>query len=177
MSYNKTRKNKKNRNSRNTRKSPPTSATIHPEGTIDFGNDSQKWVVKNTEHGVKRWVPFHSTTLFGYTPLTAKILEKNINKPIMVYERQSHTVWPKSSKDFDVTYSFTASGDAELQKKDTKLFINWLKTKHPAVKKNELFIIKGIMKSSDIDATLQVSPLPSELVSTNLMNTDAFVKI
>ena len=40
-----------------------------------------------------------------------------------------------------------------------------------------MFIIKGTMKSKDIYSTLQVSPKPSELVSTNLMNTQAFIKI
>ena len=164
----------------NKRKSPNTSATQFPEGTIEIGNDNHRWVVKKTEKGVKRWVPFYSTTLFGYTPLTAKILKKNINKPIIVYERQSHNFWPKSKKDFDVKYLFTASGDAELVTKDKKeniVFSNWLKNKKYIVKKNDIFIIKGNMKSNDIDSTIQVSPLPDELVSTNLMNTDAFVKI
>ena len=32
------------------------------------------------------------------------------------------------------------------------------------------------MKSKDISSTLQVAPAPGELVSTNLMNTEAFVK-
>lgn len=162
----------------NKRKSPNTSASEHPEGTIELGNDKQKWVVKKTDKGIKRWVPFHSTSLFGYAPLTAKILKQNINKPIMVYERQSQYVWPKSKTDFDVKYLFTASGDAELiNKNDTKVFPNWLKNKNYVVQKNDKFIIKGSMKSNDITANLQVSPLPDELVSTNLMNTDAFVKM
>ena len=172
MPSTKTRKVKKGR------KSPSASATLYPEGTIEFGSDSDRWVVKETEKGIKRWVPAHSTSLFGYRPLTAKILAKHINKPITVYERQSQNFWPKKSSDFDVKYTFTASGDAELIKnkgKDVKVFPNWLKNKMPAVKKNDIFIIKGTMKSKDLDATIQVAPLPGELVSTNLMNTDAFV--
>jgi hypothetical protein len=153
------------------RKSPAKSATLFPEGTIEWCN-REKWVVKQTANS-KRWVPYHSASIFGYTPLTAKILEKNINTPIIVYERQSHSMWPKSTKDFDVKYSFTASGDAELS---GKIKVNWLKERVPAVKKNDVFIIKGILKSKDIDSTIQVAPLPNELVSTNLMNTDAFIK-
>ena len=165
---------------KNERKSPNNSATKYPEGTIDIGNDNHKWVVKKNKKGIKHWVLFHSTILFGYAPLTAKILKNNINKPIMVYERQSENFWPKSKKDFDVKYLFTSSGDAELVTKDKKeniIFSNWLKNKKYIVKKNDIFIIKGTMKSNDIDSTIQVSPLPDELVSTNLMNTHAFVKI
>ena len=162
------------------RKSPSVSATLHPEGTIEFGKDKNRWVVKQTETGVKRWVPIHSTSLFGYAPLTAKILEKNINKPIVVYERQIVYTWPKSKRDFYVKYTFTASGDAELiknQGKDVKVFPNWLKTKTPKVKSRDLFIIKGTMKSKDLESTIQVAPLPVELVSSNLMNSEAFVKV
>ena len=78
------------------------------------------------------------------------------------------------SHTFDVKYLFKASGDAEL---NNKVFSNWLKNKTYKVKKNDIFIIKGKMKSKDIDSSIQVSPLPDELISTNLMNTDAFVKI
>ena len=172
MSLRTTRKVKKER------KSPETTATLYPEGTIEFGMDSERWVVKETKSGIKRWVPYYSTVLFGYAPLTAKILEKHINKPITVYEKQAGDVWPKSSRDFDVKYSFVASGDAELLKKsDVKLFSNWLKTKTPAVKDGQYVIIKGILTSNDIEANIQVAPLPGELVSSNLMNTDAFIKV
>ena len=165
----KTRKNKKGR------KGPQTSATAFPEGKIEFGNDKQRWVVKQTDTGVKRWVPFYSASLFGYTPLTAKILAKHRTKPIAVYEKMiSLDTWPKKAKEFDVHYTFTPSGDAE---RGGKVFTNWLKDKTPPVKTNDLFIINGTMKSRDVDAPLKVAPLPGELVSTNLMNTDAFIKV
>jgi len=156
------------------RKSPSTSATLFPVGTIDLGNNNHKWVIKKNKKGIKHWAPYYSTSLYGYTPLTAKILKKNIDKPIMIYERQSQSTWPKNKNDFDVKYLFKASGDAEL---NNKVFSNWLKNKTYKVKKNDIFIIKGKMKSKDIDSSIQVSPLPDELISTNLMNTDAFVKI
>jgi len=173
MSVRSTRKVKKDR------KSPETTATLYPEGTIEFGKDLERWVVKETKTGIKRWVPYHSTVLFGYAPLTAKILQNHINKPITVYERASDSFWPKSTRDFDVKYTFTASGDAELlKKKDVKEYSNWLKTRTPAVKDGQYVLIKGTLISNDLDGNnIQVAPLPGELVSSNLMNTDAFVKV
>ena len=156
---------------------PDLLANLYPEGTIEFGkDDSDRWVVKQTESGVKEWVPFHSTTLFNFTPLTAKILEQNINKPIIVYERQSQSMWPKCLEDFDVKYTFIPSGDAE-KVKTKELFPNWLVTKTPAVNNGDYVIIKGTMESNDIEANIQVGTLPCELVSSNLMNTDAFIHI
>mgnify|MGYP006087570833 CR=1 FL=1 len=160
------------------RKSPSQSATLYEEGTIEWGNDNKLWVVKKNKNSTKRWIAYHCAEIFGYTPLTAKILKKNINKPIIVFERAFKYNFPKKRSDFDVKYCFTPSGDAELYKKnEIKIFNNWLKNKNYIVKENDIFIITGTMKSKDIDATLQVSPNPSELVSTNLMNTQAFIKI
>jgi hypothetical protein len=179
MPVNKTRKKIK------VRKAPAVSAREYSEGTIEWGNNNQKWVVVKTEKGVHRWVPYSSASIFGYAPLTADILRKNINKPVTVYERSSQMSWPKNARSFDVKYVFTASGDAELlkkEKKDCKNYTNWLKNKNSTVKvkKNDVFIIKGAMASNDLgeDVSIQVAPLPNgELISTNLMNTDAFVKI
>jgi hypothetical protein len=81
-------------------------------------------------------------------------------------------MWPKKRSDFDVKYTFTPSGDAE---REGKIYKNWLKTRTPPVKENDLFVIQGVMRG-DLDTTLQVAPKPGELVSSNLMNTDAFVK-
>ena len=39
-----------------TRKSPEESATIFPVGKVKTGNDGNKWVVKKTSNGVKRWI-------------------------------------------------------------------------------------------------------------------------
>ena len=99
-------------------------------------------------------------------PLTVSYLAKHIGIPVKVFERQIGTEM------FDIQYSFTASGNAE---KAGKVYPGWLKTRKPAIKKNDLFIIGGLMRSKDIDATLQAGP--SGLVSTNLMNTEAFVRI
>jgi len=67
-----------------------------------------------------------------------------------------------------VKYTFTPNGDGELIKHRTKhiLYANWLRKRNYTVKKNDLFLIKG---------EIQVAPLPTELVSSNLMNT-TFIK-
>jgi hypothetical protein len=99
-----------------------------------------------------KWIPFESVSLNGYKALTAKILGKFRGKPLTVYEKQATDTWPTKRKDFDVKYTFTTSKEGDLKKS----------------------ILEGVMKSKDIDSTLEVSH--SGLVSTNLMNTDAFVK-
>jgi hypothetical protein len=157
---------------KNTRKGPSSSATEFPEGTIEYGNDNKRWVVVKSVKNIQRWSPLASATLFGYTPLTAKYLADNIGKPITVYEREMRFMWPKKRGDFDVKYTFTPSGDAE---REGKIYKNWLQTRKPAVEDNDLFVIKGTMRG-DLDSPLKVAPKPGELVSTNLMNTDAFVK-
>jgi hypothetical protein len=155
---------------------PDLEAKLYVEGTIEFGKDSnERWVVKNTENG-KQWVPLYSVSLFGFRHLTAKILEENINKPITVYERQSQSSWPKTLDDFDVRYDFAASGDVEFVK-DKQVIQNWLTTRTPAVNEGQYVILKGELTSNDIEAGIQVGTLPGELVSSNLMNTDAFIKI
>ena len=154
------------------RKGPPESATQFPEGTIRQGNDKQSWVVKQTAGGVHRWIPYATAELFGFKPLTVDILAKHIGKPVTVYERQSIDMWPSSRRDFDVKYTFTASGDGEL---DGKIFSGWLRTRVPPVKKDRPVTVVGNMNSNDID-TIRAAPKPGELVSSNLMNTDAFVK-
>ncbi|AKI80342.1 hypothetical protein QJ850_gp357 [Acanthamoeba polyphaga mimivirus] len=44
--------------SKNNRKSPSESATLFKVGTIATGNDKNKWIVKETSNGVKRWTKF-----------------------------------------------------------------------------------------------------------------------
>lgn len=160
---------------RKARKGPSESAANFPEGTIKRGNDKQSWVIKKVTGGSQRWMPYSSAELFGYKPLTVDYLAKHIGSTITVYEREYMDTWPKKSSDFDVKYSFLASGDGELIKgKNTKVFPNWLKHKIPEIKVNNLFFIKGIFQSIDDIQNIQAGP--SGLVSSNLMNTEAFVK-
>ena len=158
---------------KNSRKGPSSSATDFPEGTIAYGNDNHRWVVVKNVKNIQRWSPVASATLFGYTPLTAKYLAENVGKPVTVFERESLFMWPTKRSDFDVKYTFTPSGDAE---REGKIYKNWLKTRTPPVKENDLFVIQGAMRG-DLDVPLQVAPKPGELVSSNLMNTEAFIKI
>lgn len=161
-----------NKTRRNSRKSPSESATKFPEGTIKIGNDDQRWVVVKNTKNIQRWAPLASTILFGYTPLTAKFLAANIGKPVTVYEREIQYQWPTKRSDFDVKYIFTPSGDAECE---GTVYTKWLKTRTPPVKENDIFIIKGSMRG-DLNVSPQVAPKPGELISSNLMNTDAFVR-
>lgn len=164
------------------RKSPSESAKEYTEGQIKIGNDKELWVVKKTVNKILRWTPYKSCELFGFRPLTVNYLAKNIGTSITIYERQASEKWPNKLRDFDVKYKFIASGDAILlgsksrNVKDLKIN-DWLKLRTPLIKKNDIFIIDGIMKSNDIIATIQAGPLPSELVSTNLINTEAYIKI
>lgn len=114
----------------------------------------------------------------SFRRLTAKILARNIGKKVKVYEREIRNIFPRSTRDFDVKYTFTPNGDGELIKHRTKhiLYPNWLRKHNYTVKKNDLFFIKGEMKSKNLNGEIQVAPLPTELVSSNLMNTEAFVK-
>jgi hypothetical protein len=160
---------------RKARKGPNNSASEGEEGALKLGNDKQMWVIKKIGNS-QRWVPYVSSVINGLKPLTTDILRQHIGKPLTVYERQSVPFWPRSIKEFDVKYTFTASGDGYLHKKDKDTpFKGWLKNKSYTIKPDEVFILEGKMVSKDIDSTLQVGP--SGLVSTNLMNTDAFIKV
>jgi len=154
------------------RKGPKSSATAHPEGAIEWGSDGNRWVVKKTANGVHRWVPFHSAILFGWKPLTVKVLADKIGNTITVHEQELSDKWPKSAKDFDVKYEFVASGDGELIKKGKRtVYPNWLKKRTFKLGKKDIFVVFGKKQDS-----VQVAPLPGELASSNLMNTSAFIR-
>ena len=114
---------------RKLRKGPNNSASEGQEGALKLGNDKQMWVIKKIGKS-QRWVPYASSLINGLKPLTIDILRSHIGKPVTVYERQSTPFWPKSIKDFDVKYTFAASGDGYLhtKAKDTP-FKGWLKSK------------------------------------------------
>lgn len=159
---------------RKLRKGPNNSASEGQEGALKLGNDKQMWVIKKIGKS-QRWVPYASSVINGLKPLTIDILRSHIGKPVTVYERQSTPFWPKSIKDFDVKYTFAASGDGYLhtKAKDTP-FKGWLKSKSYSIKPDEVFIVEGTMVSKDIESTLQVGH--TGLVASNLMVSDAFVK-
>ena len=155
---------------RKVRKGPSESASYFPEGTIRLGNDKQNWVVKKVSGGVKRWVPYNTTELFGYKPLTVDYLAKHIGKTITVYEREYKDTWPKNFSKTSNPYihKFTPTGNALLGK---KVLTDWLKTQSPKIKNNSMFFIEG-----KEDLPLQVDSKNKTTVSNNIMNTEAFVK-
>ena len=157
---------------KNNRKGPTKSATSVSEGTVEWGNDEGRWVAKRVG-GSQRWVPFHSASMFGYMPLTANYLAKHIDKPVKVFERSLSVKWPRSSKDFDVRYTFTPTGDVEMNK-GGEIYPNWLKKQTPPINKDQIVIVGGDLTSKDYAGNIQVGLYG--LISSNLMNTDAFVK-
>ena len=165
---NKTRKNKGG-----SRKSPSESATDFPEGTIKVGNNKQKWVVKKVSGGSQRWIPYESVELFGYKALTVDYLAKHIGKPVKIYEREYSDLWPTKSNSKLYASTFTPNGNAgPLTNK--KRIEGWLKTQKPSIKDRTVFTIDG---SEDGLDSLQVDSINKSIVSSNMMNQEAFVKV
>jgi hypothetical protein len=152
------------------RKSPSESATEFPEGTIKRGNDGELYVVKKVSNGTKRWMSYISVELFGFKALTVDYLAKHIGKTIVIYEREYDEMWPsKIGKLFKE--KFIATGNAGIIKQK-KILENWLKTRKPPIKDKTIFFIEGL----DMDS-LQVDSKNKKLVSSNIMNMEAFVKV
>ena len=164
----KTRKNKGG-----SRKSPSESATDFPEGTIKVGNNKQNWVVKKVSGGSQRWIPYESVELFGYKALTVDYLAKHIGKPVKIYEREYSDLWPTKSNSKLYASTFTPNGNAgPLTNK--KRIEGWLKTQKPSIKDRTVFTIDG---SEDGLDSLQVDSINKTIVSSNMMNQEAFVKV
>jgi hypothetical protein len=161
------------------RPSPTESATAFPEGTIRVGGNKSRWVVTKTAAGVKRWTPYENAALLGYKPLTVDVLCENIGKPVKVYERalrMYEDTWPTGSKDFDVRYEINPTGDVIF---GGKLRPHWLKTQKPRLPsgayRNE---VMGTYSSfGNYSGPIRVDPITKCLVSSNIDNTEAFVKI
>jgi hypothetical protein len=164
---NKTRKNKAS-----ARKSPSESATDFPEGTIKEGNDKQKWVVKKVSGNSQRWVPYQSVELFGYKALTVDYLAKHIGKPVKFYEREYSDMWPSKSKTKLFPSTIIPNGNAGVLG-NKKRFEGWLKTQKPPIKDRTVFIVDG----GEDTLALQVDSINKTLISSNIMNQEAFVKI
>ena len=157
------------------RKSPSESATEFPEGSIRRGNDNQSWVVKRSATS-QRWIPLASTTLFGFKPLTVDYIAKHVGKPIPLYERDVQAQWPKSVRGLQKA-TFTATGAAGPT--GGRMVPGWLKTRRPAIKPHTMFTIDGdlVNKGSTLVLPgLQVDSVNKTLVSSNITNTEAFIK-
>ena len=174
----KTRKAKAKANAKaKGRKSPTASATEFPEGTIQEGNDKHSWVVKKAG-GSQRWVPVDSAELFGYKRLTVDDLAKHIGKPLTIYEREYCDVWPPKGPCKIQSAVFTSTGDAgpiDREKRD----VGWLKSRSPSIKPRTMYTVDGTLlyKGGPQVDGLQVDSVGQKLVSSRLMNTEAFIKV
>jgi len=123
-----------------------------------------------------------STELNGFRLFTTDYAAKHIGKPIILYCREYKEQWPSKttwSKPSDSTYTkltFVPNGDAIKGK--TRLD-GWLKTKSPAIKKGDRFVIDGpLYEGKDLLANgVQVDSSDGKLLSTDLMGTEVFVKV
>jgi hypothetical protein len=172
----KTRKAIQTRKATNGRPSPTESATAFPEGRIAVGNNRSRWVVTKTRVGVKRWTVYEKASVGGYKPLTVDILCENIGKPIKVYERSMKYVWPTGPRDFDVRYEINPTGDITF---GGKLRTNWLETLKPRLPSRQYSNeVMGTYSSfGNYSGPIHVDPVGKCLVSSNVDNTEAFVKI
>ena len=179
--------NKINKTKSTKRQSPNDSATSYPEGTIMKGNDGNRWVIKKASNGVPRWVSIESVEINGIRLLTTDILAKNIGKSITIYEREYSELFPKVLPDkADPTMTelvFIPSADAEIKKGTSKKILpNWLKTQTPAVKSGDFIEILGMgnwyNKDNELSAFfMQIDSKRPQIVSSRVMNTEAFIKI
>ncbi len=166
------------RQTRKIRPSPAESATSFPEGTIRKGGNRNMWVVRKMG-GVNRWIPVESAEINGIRLLTVDYMKTMIGKEISIFLREYSDTWP-STKDFKTYLRFIPDGNARIGK-NKKVLENWLRTKTPSVKKGQYFFVTGIgTYGKDYTTTvdsLQVSSGSGTVVSPNLMNTEAFVRI
>jgi len=172
----KARKTMKTRKATKGRPSPTESATAFPEGTIRVGGNKSRWAVTKTKVGVKRWTLYENAVVGLYKPLTIDVLCKNKGKPIKVYERSMKYFWPTGPWDFDVRYEITPTGDLTF---GGKLRPNWIETQKPRLPsgayRNE---VMGTYSSfGNYKGPIHVDPITKCLVSSNVDNTEAFVKI
>ena len=165
----------------------PTEGMISKDGRVYIRN---KWVVASSDKAI----------LNGFRKFTVDYAAKHINKPVILYTREYGSKWPtrnawtKAAGNADNTYSlmkFIPNGDAGIFRKKKK-FVNWLTTRSPPIKEGTHFYVDGetficnnkAQRTSPYDCDpdefladgLQVDTKDKQTLSTNLMNTEVFVK-
>jgi hypothetical protein len=174
----KTNRKNKTKNSNKTvklntnRPSPAESATLFPEGTIKRGNNKKRWVIK-VNKGVHRWVPLINAEINGMQLLTVDYLAKNIGKPVKYLEGEYQEMVPKSMKPVPEEYirtdTFTPNGDISIAGKVIK---DWLKHRKPDLPDHKIISVL-----SDVDDSMQVDSMNKKTCSTNVMNSQAWIKL
>lgn len=166
----------------------PTEGMISKDGRVYIKN---KWVATSSDKAV----------LNGFRKFTVDYAVKHIGKPLILYTREYGSKWParnawtKAATNADNTYSrmkFIPNGDAGIMGRKNK-FVNWLTTRSPSIKEGTHFYVDGetficnnkAQRTSPYDCDpdefladgLQVDSKDKQTLSTNLMNTEVFVKV
>ena len=165
----------------------PIEGMISKDGRVYIKN---KWVTASSDKAI----------LNGFRKFTVDYAAKHIGKPLILYTREYGSKWParnawtKAAGNADNTYSrmkFIPNGDAGIFPKKKK-FVNWLTTRSPSIKEGTHFYVDGetficnnkAQRASPYDCDpdefladgLQVDTKDKQTLSTNLMNTEVFVK-
>jgi hypothetical protein len=165
----------------------PIEGMISKDGRVYIKN---KWVAASSDKAI----------LNGFKKFTVDYAAKHINKPVILYTREYSSKWParnawtKAAGNADNTYSrmkFIPNGDAGIMGTKKK-FVNWLTTRSPPIKEGTHFYVDGetffcnnkAQRASPYDCNpdefladgLQVDSKDKQTLSTNLMNTEVFVK-
>ena len=80
------------------RPSPPYSATLFNNGYVAYGNDGDKWIIKSTSKGVKRWTKFEKTDHESHMTPKKKSKRKSPKKSNTKSPKKSKTKPPKKSR-------------------------------------------------------------------------------
>jgi hypothetical protein len=165
----------------------PIEGMISKDGRVYIKN---KWVAASSDKAI----------LNGFRKFTVDYAAKHISKPVILYTREYGSKWPtrnawtKAAGNADNTYSrmkFIPNGDAGIFPTKKK-FVNWLTTRSPSIKEGTHFYVDGetfmcnnkAQRISPYDCDpdefladgLQVDTKDKQTLSTNLMNTEVFVK-
>jgi hypothetical protein len=88
--------------------------------------------------------------------------------------------WPKQNDSNLMKLRWMPNGNAQYLK-NKQILENWLKTQKPMVKDNTMFMLLGHgdwYKGGDLsEMSLQVDSKNKKIVSSNVMNMEAFVKV
>jgi len=83
-----------------TRKAPSKSATLFNNGTIQRGNDGNKWIIITTGNGIRRWQKLKGAGAGAGASASAtmknKTKTKSKSKRVLEMEADPNTVWGKN---------------------------------------------------------------------------------